>query len=77
MYVDLKKFILKLAEQKEMKLHGYTIDAIEAAVRAVKNNKDITVDEVMGMLKKKDELKKGFDGKDWDAIEHEIEKMLK
>lgn len=77
MYVDLKKFILDLAKQKEMKLHSYTIEAIDDAVRKVKNNKDVAVEDIMGMLKKKDELKKGFGGSDWDAIEHQVEKMLK
>ncbi|HBI34044.1 MAG TPA: hypothetical protein DEA43_02210 [Candidatus Moranbacteria bacterium] len=77
MYVDLKKFILGIAEQKEIKLHSFTINAIDDAVRAAKNQKDVAVDDIMEMLKKKDELKKGFGSNDWNAIEHQVEKMLK
>lgn len=58
-------------------MHGYTIDAIEDAVREAKNNKEITSDEVVAMLKKKDELRKGFGGSEWSAIEKEVEKMLR
>lgn len=77
MYVDLKKFIINLAEQKGIKLHAYTISAIDDAIRAVKNDKEIKSDDVMGMLKKKDELRKGFGNNEWNAVEHEIIKMLK
>ncbi|KKQ00190.1 MAG: hypothetical protein US09_C0018G0020 [Candidatus Moranbacteria bacterium GW2011_GWD1_36_198] len=53
MYVDLKGFILGIVEQKEIKLHGFTIDAIDDAVRAAKDKKDVA--DIMGMLKKKDQ----------------------
>lgn len=74
MYVDLKGFILNIVEEKEIKLHGFTINAIDDAVRAAKDKKDIA--DIMGILKKKDQLKK-FSGSDWDAIENEVQKMLK
>ena len=77
MYVDLKKFILELAEKKEMKLNSFTIEAIRDAIREIEKNREVEVEQIMEILKKKDELRKGFDKDDWSAIEKEVFKMLK
>ncbi len=77
MIIYLKDFVLKIAEEHEMKLLSYTKDAIRDAERELEKNHDIAVEDIIAMLKKKDELRKGFTSNDWERIEKEIKKMIK
>ena len=73
--IYLKKFVLKLTDEKELKLHDYTKSSIRDIEREMEKNKDIEIDYVVKSLKKLDELS-DFSGSEWKKIEKEVEKML-
>ena len=77
MSIYLKDFVLKIAEEHGVKLLSYTKDAVRDAERELEKNHSIAVEDVIAMLKKKDELRKGFTRNDWEKIEKEIKKMTK
>lgn len=74
--IYLKKYILKLADEKELKLLGRTQDKIRDVERKMEREES-DLDSIVNDLKKIQELHEEFDKDDWREVEKEVEKMLK
>lgn len=74
--IYLRDFVLKLAKEKEIKLHEHTKLAIREIERKMEKNDSIEVQDIMSDLKDETDLKKGFSSSEWGAIEKEVKKMI-
>lgn len=75
--IYLKDFVLKIAEEKELKLLDRTKSFIKGVeIVMIKNRKEMNPNLVVGKLKQIQELHKEFDKKDWNSIEKEVGKMI-
>ncbi len=74
--IYLRDFVLKLAKEKEIKLHEHTKLAIREIERKMEKNDSIEVRDIMSDLKDETDLKKGFSSSEWGAIEKEVKKMI-